>query len=109
MGEYLIPTKIVGVTFNNKDKKNRQDIIKEIKPEDKLFIKEDYNNPYDSNAHLVKHGDDELGYLSGALSEDLVNKKSEGETIVGIDEFKITGGENNCNYGVNIMIRMNKP
>jgi len=105
--KYLIPTKIVGVSFQNPGGSNRQELIKNLKENDTLAIEHEKDNPYDKNSHVIKHNNNILGHINKSLAEDLVNKVNNGEKILGIKEFKITGIEKHT-LGVNIIIELEK-
>lgn len=101
METYLIPTKIVGVTFDN-----RQEYINQLKEGDILTIEADPENPYDKNAHTIRnHNGQILGHIKKELAKSLVDKKASGEKILGISEWNKTG-LTQPTQGVNIMIKM---
>ena len=108
---YVIPTKLVGVSFKNDDTGiDRQELISKLKDDDVLLIEHEENNPYDKNSHVVKSRDGILGHVSRSLAEDLMKKKSEGEKILGIKEYKKTGTNTDKHtLGVNIIISLEKP
>ena len=105
---YIIPTKLVGVSFKNADGIDRQELIKLLKPEDILVVEHELHNPYDSNSHVVKSKGRILGHLSRSLAEDISKKISSGEKIIGIKGFKVTGNEPKKTAGVNIELEMER-
>ena len=75
---HTIITSVVGVTFaNEKYGVNRQDIIKRLSGREKVYLKRELKNRFDSNAVAVmvvrEDGDLKIGYikaeLAGILSE----------------------------------------
>ena len=102
---YLINTKVVGVSFKNNDGIERQELIKNLTPEDTLTIEKEENNPYDVNSHVIKNKDSIIGHVSRNLAQDLVNKVKEGQKLIGIKEFKVTG-EKKHTLGVNITLEL---
>jgi hypothetical protein len=106
--KYLIPTKLVGVSFENPDGTKRQELIKNLKENETLTILHELNNPYDANSHIIRNeNNDTLGHLSKALAQELVDKIGRGEKLIGITEWKRTG-ENQMTKGLNILIQMEK-
>ena len=102
---YEIRTKIVGVSFNNEDGSNRQELIKQLNEGDILTIKHEPENKYDSNSHIIKHNDKIIGHLKKELAESIVKKVKSGEKILKISDWKKTGQEKHT-LGVNIVIEM---
>ena len=105
--KYVIPTKIVGVSFKNSDGVERQDLIKRLKEGDVLTIEKEENNPYDKNSHIIKSKDGILGHVSKDLAENLVEKVKNGEKIIGIKKFKVTGLKQHT-FGINIVIELDR-
>lgn len=96
-------TKVVGVTKQNEDRKNIQDILKDLYDGCDLTLKRDPQNPYDANAIKVYAAGDHIGYISKDLAKDLAPKMDKGVVVTAsIDE--ITGGEDGLYYGCNIKI-----
>lgn len=104
---YEIRTKLKGVSFSNEDGKSRQELIQSLERNDKLEIVHEPNNKYDKNCHSVIFNGNVLGNISKELSEDLMKKKSEGEKIICIKEWKVTGTEK-ITKGLNVCIEMEK-
>lgn len=67
-----IRTKVVGVTFNNEDGENRQDILSRMSGSEDITVeKYTYNG---EPAAYVKWGDKVIGNLSAELAGDLARK-----------------------------------
>jgi len=106
---YLIPTKLVGVSFENPDGTKRQELIKNLKENETLTIEHELDNKYDANSHIIKNENgDTLGHLSKSLAEDIVNKVSNGEKILCIRDWKVTGLDKHT-LGMNVCIELEKP
>ena len=66
-----VKLKVVGVTFTNKDGISRQSIIKELKENDKIFIRREPTNRYDTNAIMVLTEYGQVGYIGKDYSSIL--------------------------------------
>lgn len=96
-------TKVVGVTKQNEDGKNIQDILKDLYDGCDLTLKRDPKNPYDPNAIKVYADGEHIGYINRDLARDLAKSMDSGRTVeASIDE--ITGGKDGLYYGCNIRI-----
>jgi len=105
MGKFK--TSLVGVTFEG-----RQENIRLVATGQKLFWKNEVDNPHDSNAILLFADEEmkvQLGHiraeLAGKLMERLNNKKCEYEMFAD----RVTGGGIDFlgrpkNYGLNIIV-----
>lgn len=83
-----IRTKIVGVTYDNEDGENRQDILSRMNGEEDITIeKYTYNG---EPAAYVKWGDKVLGNLSAELAKDLERKYPKARYTAEI--LEISGG-----------------
>lgn len=99
-----IYTKIVGVTFNNENGENRQEIIKTLKNKQQLKIIAEPTNPYDKNCQKVMTEDNrQIGNIKRDLAYDINKGRQKGQNYKA-EIIAITGGEEEKNYGVNIMI-----
>ncbi len=98
-----INTKIVGVTYNNDNGVNRQEIIKGITIDTKIFLQFDKNNQYDKNAiQVILENGFQLGYLNKEIAKQISEENQSLDNIkVGISG--ITGG-GKAAYGINIFI-----
>ena len=102
-------TKVVGVTFKNRNGSDRQSLIRKCLKgqrgeEVELFNEED--NPFDPNAIAVKRANgDQLGYLNADLASEIRTRLSNGfrysAHIVGIRGYDI--------LGVNLLILVATP
>lgn len=92
-----IYTKIVGVTYND-----RQKAISKLQIGDELYLIRQPNNPYDNNAILCVHNGYELGYISKSLAVDLAPQIDNGKHVFAIVK-DVTGGDG-LSYGCNIQI-----
>jgi len=103
---YLIPTKLVGVSFRNQDGTERQELIKSLNPSEILYIEPEPTNPFDKNSHIIKNKDGNiLGHINRSLALELSEKVKNNEKILGIKEWKVTGSDKHT-LGINIMIDM---
>ena len=94
-----IRTKVVGVTFQNDDGTERQQILKRVSPGDILELK-----PYKYKgepAILVVHPLGCIGNLKATLAADLCKEQYIPRTA---KVLNITGGSNGKSYGCNIEI-----
>ena len=96
-------TKVVGVTFDNPDGRNRQDIIAHLSQSSKIHLERDRGNAYDSNAVKVVDIDgNQLGFLSKEISADLAPRLDKG-AVFNVSISSLTGG-GDLARGVNILI-----
>ena len=83
-----IRTKVVGVTFNNEDGENRQDILSRMSGSEDITVeKYTYNG---EPAAYVKWGDKVIGNLSAELAGDLARKYPKARYTAEI--LEISGG-----------------
>ena len=94
--EYQFSTKVVGVTFDN-----RQAYLSNIKENDKLTVLFEPNNPYDSNAIALLHNGNKIGYFSRKIAANLKPTNNIDVTVINITQ----GGKNT--YGCNIYVEVN--
>ena len=99
MSNYSFFTKVVGVTFEN-----RQQYVKKCQVGDKLELIRDRYNIYDKNAIAVYLGNNQLGHISRELAEKLAPRMDRGENFI-CHVSNVTGGGDK-NYGVNIEVIM---
>ncbi|KUK56557.1 MAG: Single-stranded-DNA-specific exonuclease RecJ [Synergistales bacterium 53_16] len=104
-------TKVVGVTKDNKDGRNRQDILREMQQRgcvgEKLFLEHEENNPYDPNAiSILNKEGQQIGYLKKDYSEDVAKMLKKGLDVYAV-VTEITGGTNSKkSLGCNIELPM---
>jgi len=109
-------TKIVGVTHENPDGKNRQALLKRLKPNQRLNLRREPENTYDRWAVAVFDPQGkQLGYLPsddalianhidmGGYADAVVLQRTGGPTLV----ERVTGGGRS--YGCNIEVRKYSP
>lgn len=83
-----IRTKLVGVTFNNEDGENRQDILRNMTGNEDITVeKYTYNG---EPAACIKWGSKVLGNLSAELAKDLARKYPQARYTAEI--LEISGG-----------------
>ena len=83
-----IRTKIVGVTFDNEDGENRQDILSKMSGDEDITVeKYTYNG---EPAAYIKWGDKIIGNLSADLAKDLAGKYPKARYAAEI--LEISGG-----------------
>jgi hypothetical protein len=116
-----IHTKIRGVTKENPNGVNRQQIISQCcRCGDALFLVREPNNPVDSNAIQVRrivHSDvrdkprlrEQIGYVSRELAEELAPKMDDDGFVLMAWIMNVTGGEDGESLGVNIQIEEYRP
>lgn len=101
-----INTKVVGVTFDNDDGTNRQDILEKIKTGDKtISLKRDPHNAYDKNAIEVHSNYGIVGFINADLAANLAAQMDSGKVVKATVE-EITGGQGGYYYGCNILIEI---
>lgn len=93
----LINSKLVGVTFEN-----RQKLISELKKDSFLLLKREYENEFDDNAISAFYEDKKIGYLNEDLAKRIAIDMDAGKKYI-CKINNITGSELN-NYGVNITL-----
>jgi hypothetical protein len=103
-------TKVAGVTKDNDDGRNRQDILREMKAREcvgeKLFLEHEKNNPYDPHAiRILNKEGQQIGYLKKDYSKDVAKMIKKGLDVYAV-VTEITGGTNSKNLGCNIDLPM---
>jgi len=117
-----IHTKIRGVTYENSDGAQRQQIIRDCcNSGDALCLEREPNNPFDHNAIKVRRSvysnvpEDKprpgelIGYVSRELAEDLARKVDHDGFVLMAWIKNVTGGEDKKSFGVNIQIEEYRP
>ena len=90
-------TKVVGVSKDNADGSSRQEIIRsEVAEDDKLTLKEEPENEFDSNAvQVLSKLGNQIGYLSKELAETikpaLINQSEVHVTVKWVNGDKMLG------------------
>ena len=97
------PTKVVGVTKNNDEGVNIQNILPELEDGSKLNFVREPKNPYDANAIKVICDYQHIGYIRAELAEEIAPIMDSGKELKGYIT-QITGGANGKTYGCNIHI-----
>ena len=104
--EQRMHSKILGVTMAEDIGEHRQENISKLKDGQKLYIKHEFDNPFDANA-LKVFGDEAqtmpIGYLRRELAKDLQDQKARGWQYEYFVE-QVTGGGKGKSFGVNILI-----
>lgn len=102
-----IHTKVAGVTKKNEDNESIQDILEDLSGVDvsslPLELEHEYDNPHDENAIKVYVSYQHIGYLKRSLAEDLSNTT---DSDLSGSVIEITGGDDGCNYGCNILVKV---
>lgn len=96
-------SKVTGVTFENEDGVNRQDLLRKLNSGAKLELRMEPENPHDDNAVEIYSSVGKIGYIKRDLAAyitTLLEKKV--RVIVEVEE--ITGGGPSLLYGCNIKI-----
>lgn len=97
------PTKVVGVTKNNDEGVDIQNILPELEDGSKLNFVREPNNPYDTNAIKVICDYQHIGYIRAGLAEEIAPIIDSGKELKGYIT-QITGGTDGKTYGCNIHI-----
>jgi MFS superfamily sulfate permease-like transporter len=85
-------TKVSGVTRQNDDGSDRQQILKRCRDGEKLDLVRDPKNPYDENAiRVCRKNGEQLGFISAETAEQLARKIDSGMKIEA-EIANITGG-----------------
>ncbi len=97
-------TKIVGVTFDN-----RQALVRNLVGGERLELVREPGNPHDCNAVAVMDGNDHLGYIGRELARGLAREMDDGVLFEAFVS-SVTGGgydssDNRRSYGANIRIK----
>ena len=99
-----INTKVVGVTFDNKDGVNRQEVIKTLKVGQPLNITAEPDNPFDTNCQKVETLESiQIGNLKKELAVDIAKGRLNGWKYRA-KITALTGGEEDRIRGVNILL-----
>lgn len=95
--DYDFYTKVAGVTFEN-----RQQYVRQCIAGQSLDLIRDKFNPYDKNAIAVYAGNDQVGFISQDIAEELAPKIDNGKKY-GCMVQSVTGGSEKI-YGLNIKV-----
>jgi hypothetical protein len=103
-------TKVVGVTKNNPDGRNRQKIIGACCPLEKLKLEHEDDNPVDPNAVAVRRANgQQIGYLSAEIAAEVTRRSEQGYRH-GAYITAITGGtKGKATRGVNLLLIIAEP
>ena len=84
-----IETYVAGVTFNNRDGTNRQDILERLEGDEPLKLVWEPNNPHSKsgNAVAVYSPPGQIGYLPEKVVQRIVKKYEGGPKITMTAEF----------------------
>jgi len=105
---HVMITSVVGVTFANEEYGvNRQEIIKRLSGKEKVYLKREYKNRFDSNAVAVmvvgKNKDLKIGYIKAELAGILSEFWSYYNFISTIKEIRT--GTGTKSWGISLEIR----
>ena len=102
-----IKTKIVGVTFQNPNGRERQQLLLMLQnkmnqnPNHIILLRRDNKNPHDKNAVAVFNiQGDQLGFLSRNVAKTIAPLMDKG-TYISIKALQVTGGESRY-LGLNV-------
>ena len=103
-------SKVVGVTYQNPDGSDRQTIIAECEPLERLELVNEGDNPVDANAIAVRRSSGgQLGYMSAALAAEVVARHRKGYRHCAY-VTAVTGGEpGRPIVGANILVIVAEP
>lgn len=101
-------TSVVGVTFANKKYGvNRQEIIKRLSGKEKVYLKREPKNRFDSNAVAVmvvrEHGDLKIGFIKAELAGILSEFWTYYKFVSTIKEIRTGSGQKS--WGISLEIR----
>ncbi len=97
-------TKVVGVTYRNRDGTRRQTIIKDCQNGEKLVLRCNEDDPEHPDAIMVcRENGQQLGYLNSTFARVVRSRTKEGYRHRVLVE-KITGGGRGKSYGCNIVV-----
>jgi hypothetical protein len=98
-------SKVVGVTRQNHDGSDRQEIARHCRAGERLALRREPDNAQDANAVAVfRENGDQVGYLSAAVAEQLA-PLLDADAPVTAEVSEVTGGTpDRPTYGVNIRI-----
>lgn len=97
MNEKIIFSKIVGVSFEG-----RQKIIPGLEQGQVLELEREPDNKFDKNAVKVMNGDQQIGYIKKYLAVDLADAMDKG--LIYKCFITCVTGDVDKNFGVNIII-----
>ena len=105
---HMIITSVVGVTFSNeKYGVNRQEIIKRLSGKERVYLKREPKNRFDSNAVAVmvvrEDGDLKIGYIKAELAGILSEFWSYYKFVSTIKEIRTGNGQKS--WGISLEIR----
>jgi hypothetical protein len=98
--EWMFPTKVAGVSHRNRDRTNRQQIIRDTCREgQRVRLIREPNNRYDENAIGVwtEYGE-QIGYLNADVAR-IARDKHQVDSLVG-EIIGVRGGDDGHSYGV---------
>jgi len=98
-------SKVVGVTRQNHDGSDRQEIARGCRGGERLTLRREPDNPQDANAVAVfRANGEQVGYLSAGVAEQLAPLLDAGAPVTA-EVSEVTGGTpDKPTYGVNIRI-----
>ncbi len=99
----IILTKLVGVSFKNKDGQTRQELIRDLGSDQRLTIMHEPNNPYDEHSHIVSWKGKILGHLNKDLAYTFNTEYKDKRKI--ITEYNVVGDEK-IKYGLKLKIEL---
>ena len=105
-----ILTKVVGVTFSNEEYNvNRQDIIKQLSGKEKVSLRREPKNRFDTNAVAVyvdfNNKKYKIGYLKAELAGIVAEMWKEYRFISSISEIRMGDEEKNISWGISLEIK----
>lgn len=101
-------TKIMGVTKQNENGQNIQEILSELSPYTTLSFQREPNNPYDQNAIKIYADGVHIGYISAELAEKIAPQLDSGDQELFGEIEEVTGGGEKS-FGCNIHIYTDAP
>jgi len=95
-------TKVVGVSYHNKDGTHRQDVITKCRIGEKLLLVPEPTNLHDADAvKVMRLNGEQIGYLSRSVALEIGQRIVKHHSRVDATVFDILGGER---FGVTIEI-----
>lgn len=103
-----VRTKVAGVTYENANGEQRQDLIKRhCAPDADLTLIREPDNPHGSTAIAVFCDGHQIGYLKSELSQEFAPRMDSGLALRA-KVLEVTGGDGQT-YGVNIVLIIPEP
>ena len=98
-------SRVAGVTFENDDGVNRQDLLPKLNSGANLELRLEPENPHDENAVEIYSSAGKIGYINRDLAVYISTLLAD-DVRVDVKVSEITGGGNGMYYGCNFKIEI---